>query len=145
MHITLKFCGERPPETVEMLLNNLKDIRQAGPFDIKIEGIGGFPDMVKPRVIWAGVSGETDRLVAIRNEVERAAFKAAIPKENKKYAPHLTIGRRNSDLPVPENTLSLMERFELITQPWTVREITLMKSELSHAGPRYTPLGLFKI
>ncbi|HAJ94377.1 MAG TPA: RNA 2',3'-cyclic phosphodiesterase [Synergistaceae bacterium] len=145
MHITLKFCGERPSETVDMLLSNLKNIRTTGPFDINIEGIGGFPDLVRPRVAWVGVRGDSERLIAIRNEVEKAALKASIPKENKKYTPHITIGRRNSDLPLPEKILSSMESEALVTEPWTVREITLMRSELSPRGPRHTPLGLFKI
>ncbi|MFA7365977.1 MAG: RNA 2',3'-cyclic phosphodiesterase [Synergistaceae bacterium] len=145
MHITLKFCGERPSETVDMLLDNLKSIRPTGPFDINIEGIGAFPDMVRPRVAWAGVRGDTEHLFKIRDEVEKAALKASIPKENKKYTPHITIGRRNSDIPLPEKALSSMESEALVTSPWTVREITLMRSELSPMGPRYTPLGLFKI
>ena len=145
MHITLKFCGERPSETVDMLLDNLKNIRPTGPFDINIEGIGGFPDLQRPRVAWAGLRGDTGRLFAIRSEVEKAALKASIPKENKKYTPHITIGRRNSDLPLPQRILSLMESATLVTAPWTVSEITLMRSELSPMGPRYTPLGLFKI
>ncbi len=145
MHITLKFCGERPSETVDMLLDNLKNIRPTGPFDINIEGIGGFPDLQRPRVAWAGLRGDTERLFAIRSEVEKAALKASIPKEKKKYTPHITIGRRNSDLPLPQRILSLMESAILVTAPWTVSEITLMRSELSPMGPRYTPLGLFKI
>lgn len=128
-----------------MLLDNLKNIRPTGPFDIKIEGIGGFPDMLRPRVAWAGVRGDTESLFTIRNEVEKAALKASIPKENKKYTPHITVGRRNSDHPLPERILSLMESEALVTAPWTVREITLMRSDLSPMGPRYTPLGLFKI
>ena len=145
MHITLKFCGERPSETVDMLLDNLKSIRPTGPFDINIEGIGAFPDMVRPRVAWAGVRGDTEHLFKIRDGVEKAALKASIPKENKKYTPHITIGRRNSDIPLPEKALSSMQSEALVTSPWTVREITLMRSELSPMGPRYTPLGLFKI
>ena len=145
MHITLKFCGERPSETVSMLLNNLKNISSVGQFDIYIEDIGGFPDLIRPRVVWASVKGDIERLSALRNEVEKAALKASIPRENKKYTPHVTIGRRNSDRPLPEEIISSMRSAELLTEPWTVREITLMRSELSPMGPRYTPLGLFKI
>lgn len=145
MHLTLKFCGERTSETVNMLLNELKDFHSKGQFDIYIEDIGGFPDLIQPRVVWASIKGDIERLFVIRNEVEKAALKASIPKENKKYIPHITVGRRNSDRPLPEETLSSMRSAKLVTEPWTVKEITLMRSELSPMGPRYTPLGLFKI
>ena len=145
MHITLKFCGERPAETVSQLLENLKHIRSNGPFDIQIDGIGGFPDLIRPKVLWAGISGETEALSALRNEVEKAAMRASIPRENKKYTPHITLGRRDSERTLPEETFLLMQRMQPLTGPWTVSEMILMKSELSPIGPRYTPLGLFKI
>lgn len=145
MHITLKFCGERPPDTVDMLLDNLKNIKNTGPFSINIGGIGGFPDMIRPRVLWTGVRGDIEPLFAIRHEVEKAALKASIPRENKKYRPHITIGRRNSDTPLQDKAIAFMENEELVTDSWTVKEIKLMRSELSPIGPRYTTLGLFKI
>lgn len=145
MHITLKFCGERPSETVSLLLDNLNSIRGTGPFEIRIGGIGGFPDMIRPKVLWTGVAGDIDMLAAVKNEVERAALRASIPKENKKYTPHITLGRRNSDRSLPERELLRIQRVSLTTDPWTVKEIILMKSDLSPIGPRYTPLGLFKI
>ena len=145
MHITIKFCGERPPETVDLFLENLKNIRNRGPFEINIKGIGGFPDLIRPKVLWAGVSGDTEALSDIRNEVEKAAHRAFIPGENKKYTPHITLGRRNSDRALTQEALLPMQRTQPFTEPWTVTEIILMRSELSLTGPRYTPLGLFKI
>lgn len=145
MHITLTFCGEMPPETIDRLLSNLRNISQRGPFDINIEGVGGFPDLMRPRVMWAGVGGNIKSLFAVRNEIEKAALKSSIPKEDKKYIPHVTIGRRNSYSPLPEDILSSLQSEALVTEPWTVSEITLMKSELSPIGARHTQLGLFKI
>ncbi len=145
IHITLKFCGERPSETVDLLLENLQNIRDRGPFKINIEGIGGFPDLIRPKVLWAGVGGDTDTLSDIRNEVEKAALRASIPRDNKKYTPHITLGRRNSDRVLPQEALFPIQRAQPVTEPWTVRDIILMRSELSMMGPRYTPLGLFKI
>ena len=83
MHITLKFCGERSKETVDLLLENLKNIRSKGPFAINIEGMGGFPDLIRPKVLWAGVGGETATLSEVRDEVEKAAHRASIPRDNK--------------------------------------------------------------
>ncbi len=101
--------------------------------------------MIRPKVLWTGVAGDIDMLAAVKNEVERAALRASIPKENKKYTPHITLGRRNSDRSLPERELLRIQRVSLTTDPWTVKEIILMKSDLSPIGPRYTPLGLFKI
>ena len=89
-----------------------------------------------------GELSEADKDAVMRS-LQQAYWDAK--EENKKYTPHVTIGRRNSDRPLPEEIISSMRSAELLTEPWTVREITLMRSELSPMGPRYTPLGLFKI
>lgn len=144
MHITLKFCGEISGDRAARLLTELKGIRQTGPFDIYIEGIGGFPDLKRARVIWAAVKGETEHLYALREEIEKAASRASIPREDKKFTPHVTIGRRNFAGPLSKDTLDSLENCDLVTVPWTVKEAALMRSELSVMGARHSVIGLFK-
>lgn len=145
MHITLKFCGEILPDTLSLLADNLQLIKQKGPFSISIDGIGGFPDLAKPRVIWTGIEGDIPRLKELQRNVENAAYRAGIPKEERPYSPHITLGRRNSTMPIPDSAKKAMESDVLMLEQWTVEEMFIMRSILSSSGPRYTPLGLFKI
>lgn len=145
MHITLKFCGERQVETVKTLKDNLSLIQQKGPFSLFIGGVGAFPNIKRPRVVWAGIKGETNCLKDIRNEIESAALAASIPREEKPYNPHVTLGRRSSNLPLPESVTKDIVSEEILLEPWNVDEFILMRSELSVLCPRYTPLGLFKM
>lgn len=145
MHITLKFCGERSPDIIQALASNLENMKKEGPFSIYIEGVGGFPSLLKPRVVWTGIKGDIQRLHSVQREIEEAAFHAGIPVEERPYSPHLTLGRRSAASPLPEKTRKAMESDSLLLEPWTINEIILMQSELSRFGARYTPLGLFKI
>ena len=145
IHITLKFCKEISPSTIGILADNLEHIESPGPFSISLGGRGGFPSLIRPRVIWAGISGETDRLEVLRKQVENAAYRAGIQKETRPYSPHVTLGRRSAADPLPSAVLSAMHDDPLVPDVWTVEEIILMKSLLTPTGPRYTPLGIFKI
>lgn len=145
MHVTLKFCGERPAETVDALLENLSRIKPVGGLDIRLEGAGGFPDLRCPRVVWTGIAGDLGTLRALQKNVESAALRSGIAKETRPYSPHLTLGRRNSTLPLPETALRGISENAIKTEPWHAEEFILMKSDLSALGPKYTPLGLFKI
>lgn len=145
MHITLKFCGETEHDTVNDMLKELGKLKHTGPLDLAISGVGGFPNLASPRVVWAGITGGTEGLSRLQRNVEDAVWRAGIPKERRSFSPHLTLGRRNSQLPVPEMALRGMSEHELSTEPWHAEEFILMRSDLSPMGPRYTPLGLFKI
>lgn len=145
LHVTLKFCGERLAETVDALKENIKNIKHRGSFKIALNGCGGFPNLIKPRVIWAGIVGETARLVELSAVVESAANKVGIPKEKRPYSPHLTLGRCSLSSCLPMFVKNDIDSHPITLEPWTVDEIILMKSRLLPQGPEYTPLGLFKI
>jgi len=145
IHITLKFCGERHWDSVEKLACNLEKIKHNGPFSIYIEGLGGFPDLLRPRIVWAGIKGDIRGLRCLQRDVENAASDAGIPKEERPYSPHITLGRRASALPLPDGIKKAVESDVISLEPWTVSEIILMRSELGRSGARYTELGLFKI
>ena len=70
----------------------------------RLRGIGAFPHWRRPKVMWAGLNGDIEKLSRLRNtlndELELLGFKA----EKRPYRPHLTLGRfkgpvkRNEDL-----------------------------------------------
>src|SRR5215217_3503525 len=59
LHLTMKFLGEQPPETLETGEAALR-AAAAGhrAFDIEIGGFGAFPSLAAPSVVWAGVAVE---------------------------------------------------------------------------------------
>jgi len=93
IHLTLKFLGEIDRLLVPRLAAVLRT-EVAGPgFTLKVGGLGGFPDLKNPRVMWAGIGGETENLAGLQSQVERACVQAGFPKEDRPFHPHLTLGR----------------------------------------------------
>jgi RNA 2',3'-cyclic 3'-phosphodiesterase len=156
MHVTLKFIGEKPAETVEEIKQALGGIR-AGAFEISFRGYGFFPTSKSARVFWIGIAAGP-QLAALAKSVDNAAAAIGIPKEEHGFSPHLTLARRGSgahplrrgDGAGPgsvfqrlQEKLAAMLALEFSTM--TAREFFLYQSQLMHGGARYTKIARFEL
>jgi 2'-5' RNA ligase len=93
LHLTLRFLGDAAdPQRLAALNERLTDIAaQTAPFVIDARGTGAFPNLGRPRVIWAGLIGS--ELLRLAARVEDAAVGAGFARERRPYSPHLSIGR----------------------------------------------------
>ena len=145
MHLTLKFLGNINPAQVTPLLAALSAAAQeTAPLALRLSRLGVFPNPRRPRVLWAGVAGDTDALAALQQSVERAAAALGFPPESRPFAPHITLGRvrREAD----ERALRQVGEAAraappLPPSPWTVDAVHLMQSVPTPGGMRYTELG----
>ena len=84
VHLTLKFLGDISPELVEKLKPVLAEIgSRNAPIHLQPVGCGAFPNVKQPRVIWVGLSGESEPLIELQKQVETAmvpfGFRAGRP------------------------------------------------------------------
>jgi len=94
IHMTLKFLGDVPQDKISLIARAITDtVEPMAEFCLRLEALGAFPNWQRPQVIWVGVGGELDRLVAVQRELEEALFKLGFPRENRRFSPHLTLGR----------------------------------------------------
>lgn len=140
LHITVRFLGETGAHLVEPLTAAVAErVAETAAFRLQLGGIGAFPSVQKPRVLWVGIRN-FEPLVALNRLVEEAVRSLGFPPESKPYSPHLTIGRFRTatGAKVLEQTIAvagLQEVGEVI-----VDELELLASRLTPAGPIYTPL-----
>lgn len=144
IHLTLKFLGETPADrrpTIEAAL--LEAVADHAPFSLTLQGAGCFPDFQRPRIVWAGVTGDVEHLHTVRNAIERTVAPLGYPTEDREFSPHLTIGRTRQDasriaLSALGDQVRKVEKSPLAT--WRVEGISLMRSQLKPSGPVYTQL-----
>lgn len=142
MHLTLKFIGEAPEAKLAPIQEALARVRSAAPVAMEFRGLGYFPDARRPRVFWVGVEA-SDNLPALAAEVEAGLEPLGIPREQRAFAPHLTLGRFKSS-----NRLERLQA-EIARLPSTefgrveTREFALFQSRLSPRGAEYTCLQTF--
>jgi 2'-5' RNA ligase len=94
IHLTLKFLGEVNSEIVPDLAASIQSAVDANiGFELRLRGLGCFPNERSPRVVWCGIEGETENLSELYRHVESACAVHGFPPEGRPFHPHLTLGR----------------------------------------------------
>lgn len=141
IHLTLKFLGERDAKLIEKIIRILEELsREEKCFQARISCLGAFPKINFPKIIWVGIGqgdSETKRIV---KELEEKIAKIGIPKEDRPFSSHITIGRRrsshNQDRLIRDLN-NLQDTFGQKALEFPVTKITLFKSTLTPKGPVY--------
>lgn len=93
IHLTLVFLGWTDPALQSKIEAVIQEI--AGdfpPFTLKVTGLGAFPKLHSPKVIWAGVAEERP-LMTLQHALAEKIGSVGIVLESRPYRPHLTLGR----------------------------------------------------
>ncbi len=152
IHLTLHFLGDVPVHQVEEASHTVRDVGAAHiPFSLKLSNLGCFPNTRRPRIVWVGLSGETEALVQLQRDLgERLNQAIGFQPESRPYSPHLTIGR--VDRGIAQQRLMALGQLleqeipgvgELAVLP--VQGIHLIRSDLKPGGPVYTSLAHAKL
>jgi RNA 2',3'-cyclic 3'-phosphodiesterase len=144
LHITLRFFGEVAETALEPFLSALRSVR-VDPMELFAQQLVFFPPRRGPvRVIAAGMGGETPRLAELYESIERAATSSGLPREDRRYSPHATIGRwrvRGRGDGGWLRDVKLQEEFPGPT--FTANGFVLFESHLDSRGSQYVPLARF--
>jgi len=143
IHLTLKFLGDTPqgdvPRISEALANATRDIKK---FSFTLDGLGCFPNLKQPRVVWVGVK-DSAALIEMQNMIEKHVVPLGFPKEERAFSPHLTLGRVRREASRAE-AASVGEAVRVrANQSFGIKSVSrviLMKSDLQRGGSIYTPL-----
>lgn len=139
LHITLKFLGEIAASQRAQLPIRLDEAASTIPrFSVALGGLGAFPSLAAPRVIWVGCEDGARELARLAEAIDARTEPLGVPREERPFAAHLTLGRVRS----PHGRAALAERLRTTAwdppPAWPVERVTLYRSELSPSGPRYT-------
>ncbi len=146
MHLTLKFIGEIPDEREDDIKSVLMDISlKHARFPLKLAGTGTFPPRSRhPRILWLGIE-ENPKLRSVQNDVESKLEKMSIPREKRKFHPHLTLGRVKSSHNIAPVLEKLTENINTEFGKMEVTEVTLFKSTLKPSGAEYDALAKIQL
>jgi 2'-5' RNA ligase len=144
IHLTLKFFGdisESDIKSIGIAMDACAGICR--PVALSTKGIGVFPSLARPRVLWAGLSGQVSALAGIQDALEKNLEKYGFIKEERPFKGHLTIGRFKDKVNRERLIEAMRKHKDFNTDVFVVAEIILFKSDLLPAGPVYTEL--FKV
>jgi len=142
IHITLKFLGDIHPEMIQPIANCMDRCgKEHHSVQLFSKGIGVFPGLKRPRVLWAGINGETNALRAIQEQLDEHLGSIGVPKENRPFKGHLTIGRFKGS-PDSKKLVSVIKEFSIFeTKSFSAETLSLYKSDLTPSGAVYTQIA----
>ena len=137
IHFTLEFLGEIDQVKYDQVKDVMEEISFSS-FDISLKGVGVFPNLKNPRVIWIGIDENgAEKLISIANEVG-IKLKALGFEKEKKFKPHLTVFRVKKKI---NDISSIMKEYETVEfGVQTISKIKVKRSVLSPKGPEYSDL-----
>jgi RNA 2',3'-cyclic 3'-phosphodiesterase len=146
IHLTLKFFGDIEEARIESIIKAIEElVRKTPPFSLLARGIGAFPQLKNPRVIWMGLVDPKGVLAPFQKEVEARLNEIGFEAEDRAFQPHLTLGRVKSNQRRDELVGTLEKHLEEEFGEFMVDRIILFKSDLRPSGPTYTPLRDLKL
>ena len=141
IHLTLMFLGDVSDSNLQMVKDNLvSEVVNHLPFEISVGGLGVFPSLQRPRVIWVGVEAPGE-LLAVQSGIEHRMIRLGYAGEGRPFSPHLTVGRVSRNANATE-----MRIISQVIQPAQVgflgvvrvEQIHLFRSDLNSDGAVYT-------
>ena len=141
IHLTLKFLGNINHTDIERISETIIDtVKGHSPISLAAKGIGVFPNIKRPRVIWVGITGEIEKLTGIQKDIEKNLEELGFPREKRSFKGHLTLGRIKGKIN-PKKLLDTMKKFERFkSESFIADKVFLFKSELKSTGSVYTEL-----
>jgi len=140
IHLTIKFLGETEESKVESISTAIKKVAgNHNSIKCTINKIGAFPNLMRPKVIWAGMQNNIDKLEAIASEIDNEMSELGFEKENRKFKSHLTLGRVKDNRDLYYLT-KYLESYRIEPQDILYDNIVLFKSTLTPDGPIYERL-----
>ena len=144
IHLTLKFLGNVLGDVVSQLDDAVRPVfAEQSPFELKIQGLGAFPGLGKPRVFWAGVRDPKQRLADIAEQIDLRVQPLGFKREKRRFSPHLTLGRVRSQRGSAEIIEGVRQLMDAQGPSFVADHAVLFQSFLKPSGAEYKPLRNF--
>jgi 2'-5' RNA ligase len=146
LHLTLRFLGETTEERARLLADPVVAVASGErPFRLSIGLAGAFGSSRAPRTLWFAVKEGSSTLRRLQPRLEQLVREQGFAPDTKEWRPHITVARaRGGRRGRPGATLEAWQQAAVessFTGLWfEACEITLLSSELTAAGPIYSPI-----
>ena len=137
LHFTLQFLGDISQDMAEKVMISLNSIKFSS-FMVNFKGIGVFPKLKFPRVVWIGTDENGGNLlIELSKKVENALIPLGFSVD-KPFKPHITVFRIKNKIGDISKELDKFKSVDFGTQEIT--GFKLKQSILSSKGPVYSDL-----
>jgi len=148
IHLTLKFLGEIDESYIPHIKEAMiQSVKSKHPFQIKLKGIGIFPNFNYIKIIWVGVhilKEDTNLISSITRKINDDLSRYGLPKDKNLHL-HITLARVKKLEHKKELQTFITNAKDCDFGNLDVTHLTLKKSTLTTTGPIYENLVRIKI
>lgn len=146
-HLTIKFLGVQNKYLLEQIIDICKtSTNTLEPFSLNIKAAGAFPNVMLPRVIFLNIE-QSDNLFKLYTHLSEQLSLLGIPKEDRPFSPHITLGRikepRLLFLKSPTFMQFFLDSGKNFSHTFPVTNFCLYQSILKREGPEYSVIENF--
>jgi 2'-5' RNA ligase len=148
IHLTLNFLGSIETSRIAEFEAALQSVScQFACHSLRVAGVGCFPSLERPRIIWAGLTGVLEPLQRLKELLDRALERLDHLPETRPFHPHLTIGRVEEltahQRQCLRRAIGSFERSDF--GQWQTKGLDLVQSVLSTKGAKYSVVRTFPL
>ena len=141
IHLTLKFLGNIDPAAIEDIGRAMAEAAgECAPFTLTVGGIGFFPGIRRPRVVWIGLGGATAVLLNLQGNLADRLAAVGFAKEKRSFKAHLTLGRIRQAVNPNILDQAIQAYSDIGNLKFSADRIILFKSDLKPSGAVYSHL-----
>jgi len=140
-HLTLRFLGKVEAGRLSALIDAVRGVcNEFAALNLVAKGVGCFPNLRRPRVIWIGVEDAALQKVQLQQRIQAATQPFTTEKPEERFHGHLTVGRVKEI--GGKESKSLADRAASMEArsfgEWQAAQVEIIKSELSPDGARHS-------
>jgi 2'-5' RNA ligase len=138
-HLTLRFIGQVDESKRQAIEQVLQPPSEVPSFELTVAQVSTFPPRGRPRVIWVGLTQGRDGMLALERDISSRLSQADVPRDERAYRPHLTLGRVRDAANLQSRDLC-KGLTDIVLGTVRVEASTLFESRQSPKGPEYVAL-----
>ncbi len=141
MHLTWVFLGEvTEAGAIPAVRTRMAEAAGGwGRVNVELGGLGGFPSLDRPRVLWLGFGAGADKLSELTRRLREGLEKDGFRPDGE-FVPHLTLARVKAGPPAGALTALSGAAAEFAGTKESFFSLELMESRLSAAGATHRVL-----
>jgi RNA 2',3'-cyclic 3'-phosphodiesterase len=145
-HMTLAFLGDVPDNELNTVCNAVAEASLPfSCFELRLEGVGAFPNPMRPRVLWSGLTTvDLTPLFDLQKTIAKRVTDAGYRPDDQRFTPHVTLGRIRShrrDQVALDLTSILQPYVTWSAGTFVAHEVITFASTLTPEGPEYAQLA----
>ena len=146
IHLTLKFLGNIDRAAIEDIGRAMVEAAgECAPFTLTVGGIGFFPAIRRPRVVWIGLGGATAVLLNLQGNLADRLAAVGFAKEKRSFKAHLTVGRIRQAVNPNILDQAIQAYSDIGNLKFSADRIILFESDLKPSGAVYSHLKLAEL